>query len=214
MNSLENLLFGDSTTIPAKVSEYVNGAYFMLRHNTTDIAKIKGEFSKIYHLIYQQFKGVKAPHDSVRSTTRVPVPKFIDSCVKQHQPLMVSTMELSGKNDNTIISHHYLYGTSWYLKNENDDDQFTEDIEKLLRNYMTTVNREGNNFLIQPVGNKDNQAIDRNNDQTISRYIRTVSLRDEIIDEPDEETEDNLIIYFNKLRHPRSQYALFYSFIK
>ena len=214
MNSLENILFSGIDTFVNEETEYENGAYIILRHNITDIHKIRQEFAKVYNLIYRQLKGTKAPTDSVKANTRVPLPKEIQNNIKERNPMMVSTMELTGKNDDTIISHHFVYGTHWHLKTEQAEKQFSSDIEKLFRNYLTSVNKEGNNFLIQPVGYKEEQMIDRNNEETITDYIRTIALPDSEYDLlEDEIPEDNLIVFFNKMRHPPSRYALYYSMV-
>ena len=213
MNTLEHLLFDASASQPVEDSQFTYGAYFMLRHNTTSPRPILDEIPEIYKKVFQEIKGVKVADTSFASSPRVPLDKHISVSVKKKNPVMVSTLELKQAHEKeVIVSHHFLYGTHWYLKTEKQDRLFSFNLNSMLRNYLTTVDRKGNNFLIQPVGSKEEQSIDRNTDDTISKFVRCMEIDDDVWDDPDSETEDNLIMFFNKMLHPPMKFALIYSY--
>lgn len=212
MNLLESLLFDDSTEEIVSTTSYKYGAYFMMRHNTSDVDVITNEFPRIFNNIFKSIENIVRPQ-RLKTTPRVPLEKFVDESVRLHCPLMVSTLELqkTAKGD-VIISHHFVYGIHWYLKNDQDDSSFTSSIESACKS-LSTVNSSGNTFLIQPVGVNEDQAIDRNDDNTIISYIRHIDIIDTQpdIEDMDEMPEDNLIMMFNRLPHPPMRFALHYS---
>ncbi len=212
MNLIESLLFDTSIEEAAFDTEYKYGAYFMMRHNTTDVDVISNELPRIYNNLFKSIDNIVRPQ-RIKTTPRIPLEKFIDESLKLHCPMMVSTLETkkTAKGD-CIISHHFVYGLHWYLRNEQDVSSFSIALENASKS-LSTVSEKGNTFLIQPVGLGDEQAIDRNDDKSIGDFIRHI----EIIDmQPDVEDldslpEDNLIMMLNKLPHPQMKYALHYS---
>lgn len=212
MNLIERLLFDDTSEVVVSTTEYKYGAYFMMRHNTSDVDVVTNELPRIYNNLFKSLDNIVRPQ-RLKTTPRVPLDKFIVESINLHCPLMVSTLELkkSAKGD-VIISHHFVYGLHWYLNNEQDDCCFTSSFESACKS-LSTVNSSGNTFLIQSVGLNEEQAIDRNSDVTINSYIRHIEIIDTQpnLEDLDDMPEDNLIMMFNKLPHPPMKFALHYS---
>ena len=213
MNLIESLLFDSTTEEVVSTTEYKNGAYFMMRHNASDADSITNDFPRIYNNLFKSLDNIVRPQ-RLKTTPRVPLEKFVDESIKLHCPLMVSTLELqeTAKGD-VIISHHFVYGLHWYLRDVEADSAFAMALEAVSKN-LSTVSSSGNTFLIQPVGVNEDQAIDRNDDQSIKNFIRYIDIIDTQPDvmDVDDLPEDNLIMHFTKLRHPAGmKFALTYS---
>ncbi len=212
MNLIESLLCDDTSDVIVSTTEYKYGTYFMMRHNTSDVDAITNELPRIYNNLFKSLDNIVRPQ-RLKTTPNIPLDKFVKESIKLHCPLMVSTLELkkSAKGD-VIISHHFVYGLHWYLQDTKADANFSSTLETFCKS-LSTVSEKGNTFLIQSVGVNEEQAIDRNSDDTIISYIRHIKILDTQpdLEDLDDMPEDNLIMYFNKLPHPKMKYALHYS---
>ena len=213
MNPLQSLLFDAPIVEVVSNTTYKYGAYFMIRHNTADADIITNELPRIYNNVFKSIDNIVRPQ-RLKTTPRIPLVKFVDESINLHCPMMVSTLELQKTaKGNCIISHHFVYGLHWYLQDTKADNTFSTALETSSKS-LSTVNEKGNTFLIQPVGVNEDQAIDRNDDKSISNFIRHIDVietQPDLLD-VDDIPEDNLIMYFSKLRHPSMQFALHYSF--
>ena len=214
MNPLESILFDASTVEVVSNTSYKYGAYFMMRHNTADADVITNQLPKIYNNVFKSLNSNSHP-TKTKTTPRIPLEKNLVESIKLRAPMMISTLELQKTDKSeTIISHHFVYGLHWHLMTDVDDQSFDTKLDEYTRR-LDTVDSNGNVFLLQPVGVDAEQALDRNNDETIISFMRYAEI---IESQPDVEDlselpQDNLIMMFNKLRHPSGiRYALHYSY--
>ena len=206
LHSTMNLLdfLGTETTAPTQqdVSSFRHGTYITIKHNTLDVDEIKAEFGKLYRILFHRIKGVKANPRDQQTGNKFPLEKSFESSTKRALPMMVSTIERRETKKGTVfISHHYLYGAHWGI-NASEDAVFAADIEKLTRYYLNTVDMKGKNFLVQPVGQCDEQANDKVTDSTLFSYMKNYDL---------DEDEATLMSHLIGLKKPKMKYAFTYS---
>lgn len=215
MNILESLLFDSLPVEPTKETEFQYGAYIMLRHNTSNAERILREFPKVYSNLFRSLACNTKP-SKTKTTPGIPLAKYLERSIKMHHPMMVSTLELQHTpSGDGVISHHFVYGTHWHLNSSGNDKAFEKQLSSYCTDGLTTISDSGKNFLLQPVGVKEDQIVDRNNDASIVDFIRYMdlldtlpALTDDSVDEP-----DNIIIMMNKFLHPKGmRYALHYSY--
>lgn len=204
MNILEQFL-NEENQVAAKSTKFKYGTYITMRHNTNDVLSVVEEFNKIYLLSYHLVKGAKVSADQTYTTPRVPVESRVKKSMEQKLPIMISSLQVKAtETKQTIFSHHFLYGGQWSVSYQ-DDYSYVNDLKSALPNYISTVTNNQSNILIQPIGLKDDQSLDRPTDKTFYDYITNYV---------NDREEDTLLTQMVKQSPTGQKFALYYSYIR
>lgn len=203
MNILETFFAEQSPVV--RTTDYKYGTYITLRHSTSDANEVIQDIQKIYLLSYQLIKGIKITSSDTYTTPRVPVPSRIEKSIETRQPLMVSSLQQKTSKTGTVLfSHHYLYGGHWSINHESDVE-YLNDLLAAIPNYIGTVSKSPKNILIQPVGIREEQELDRPNDESFYGYITNYV---------NDKEEDTLLTQMVKQSPTGLKFALHYSYAK
>jgi hypothetical protein len=141
--------------------------------------------------------------DLVISSPRCPVEMRVTECIKKQHPILISSVQRKERNGKTaLLSHHFFYGSKWRDSSMNDDS-FTAELAETLPRKLSTVRQARTNILVQAVGLKDEQHLDRPTDSSFYAYIKDIV---------NDREEDNLLTQMIKQSPTGLRFALHYTY--
>ena len=216
LNPLEKLLYPPSIE-QTKVQNnhpYERGMFISINNHKTVSGKLFTLFSRQYQTLFLCLTGINISRESIKvSAGRLPSRKTIMDLIHKKRLLMVAGIHDykpldqrgrgSRKNYEYQHTHFYVYGTHFYLPEEEKKLRDKEDhLERLLKRYTNTTNLKHRLIKVSPVGTGKYFYSDQVTPSNLYEYIQSPR---------EDPSRKNVINYIsNNKNNPSNQYPLTY----